>query len=478
MTKPKSYYLNRPEFRLFSEREVYRLHLSALELLERTGVEVYEDECLSLLQKAGCCVEGKRVYIPSRLVKKALNSVPERAAIRDRDGKEGMCLEGSQPYFGTGSDCPNTLDIETGERRPSGLKDVASLARLTDYLPNLDFVMSMAWPNDKPSATADVHEFVAMVTNTRKPIVFTAFSLKNLQAIHRICSIVAGGEEQFRRSPFVVHYSEPTSPLRHTTEAAQKLLFCADKGIPIVYAPAPMSGTTGPATLAGAIVLANAEILSGLVMQQLRSPGAPFVYGAFATIMDMATMVFSYGAPELPLMSAALAEMAHYYRLPAWSQACCTDAKVIDQQAAAEYMNSALMAGLAGANLIHDCGYLESGLTSSHESIVLGDEVIGMVKRTLRGIRINRETIGLDVIEEQGPGGCFLTTEHTLKHFREEFWFPRFFDRERWTKWEESGSRTVLEKLNQEAKRILEEHTPDPIATDKKSQIDQVLETL
>jgi len=471
-------FLDRPRLRILSEQEVYELHLATLEVLEKTGVEVYDDEALSVLRKAGCFVHGTRVCIPPYLVKRALNSVPERAAIRDRNGRSAMFLEDSRSYYGTGSDCPTTLDIETGERRPSLLSDVASLARLADYTRNIDFVMSMAFPSDVPAATPTVHEFAAMVNNTTKPIVFTAFSLKSLKAIHQICSIVASGEEAFRQNPFVVHYAEPTSPLMHTKEAAEKLLFCADKGIPIVYAPAPMSGATAPSTLAGTIVVANAECLSGLVMQQLRAPGAAFVYGAFITIMDMSSTVFSYGAPELALMSAALAEMAHFYRLPSWSQACCTDAKVVDQQAAAEYMSSALLAGLAGSNLIHDCGYLESGMTSSHESILLADEIVGLVRRILGGIEVNEETIALDVVAEVGPGGSFLTTEHTLSHFRDEFWFPRFFDRERYGKWQELGSRTVLEKLNKEAKRILDEHVPEPLAETKRSEIDEILERL
>lgn len=464
--------------RVLSDEEIYELHLATLELLERTGVEVYEEEGLDLLKKAGCLADGVRVFIPSRLVKKALGTVPERAAIRGRDGQKGMLLEDSRRYYGTGSDCPTTIDLNTGERRNSQLQDVATLAKVADYCPNINFVMSMALANDMPAHTADVHEFVTMVNNTSKPLVFTAFSLNSLQAIHRICAIATGGEDEFRHNPFVVHYSEPTTPLRHTHEAVEKLLFCAEKGIPIVYAPAPMSGSTAPATLAGTIVIGNAEILSGLVIQQLKSPGAPFVYGAFITIMDMSTTVFSYGAPELPLMSAAMAEMAHFYRLPAWSQACCTDSKIVDQQAAAEYTNSALMAGLIGSNLIHDCGYLESGMTSSHESILLADEVIGMVRRTLRGINVDAETIGLPVIEETGPGGCFLTTDHTLKHFKDEFWFPRRFDRERHANWKADGSRSLLEKLNAEAKRVVEEHVPLPLAAEKRCNIEKIVDQL
>jgi len=177
-------------------------------------------------------------------------------------------------------------------------------------------------------------------------------------------------------------------------------------------------------------------------------------------------------------MSAALAEMAHHYGLPAWGTACSTDAKVVDQQTAAEYMSSSLIAGLAGANLIHDSGYLESGATSSHESIVLANEVHGYVRRILRGLRVDSEAIALDVIAEEGPGGTFLASEHTLNHFAGELWFPRLFDRDRHPGWQAAGSRTLLDKLNQEANRILEEHTPEPLADEKRSKIDEILKGL
>ena len=478
MSKAGDYLPNRPGFRVLSERQIHELHLSALELLETTGVEIDEEEALSLLREAGCSVRDKRVRIPSQLVRRALDSAPERAAIRDRNGANGMLLEDGRSYYGTGSDCLNTLDVKTGERRDTVWDDVASLAKLTDFLPNLDFVMSMGLASDRPEETADVHNFAAMVTNTTKPIVFTAFSLRSLEVIHEICCAVAGGEDEFRRRPFAVHYSEPLSPLTHTREAVEKVLFCAKKAIPLVYVPGPMAGATAPVTLAGAVTLASAECLSGLVVHQLRRPGAPFVYGGLPALMDMRTSIFAYGAPEIPLMSAALAEMAHHYGLPAWGTACCTDAKVVDQQTAAEYMSSSLIAGLAGANLIHDSGYLESGATSSHESIVLANEVHGYVRRILRGIRVDSETIALDVIAEEGPGGTFLASEHTLNHFAGELWFPRLFDRERHPGWQAAGSRTLLDRLNQEANRILEEHTPEPLADEKRSKIDEILERL
>lgn len=467
---------DRPLFRVLSEEKMYELHLATLEVLEKTGVEIYHNEAVALLKEAGCFVQDPhRVRIPSHLVRQAIDTAPERIAIRDRDGDSAMFLEGHNVYFGTGSDCPNIIDLETHRRRPSGLQDVADLAKVTDAAAEIDFVMSMALAQDKPARTADVHQFVAMANNTTKPIVFTAFSLESLRTIHEICAVIAGDEETFRRVPFVVHYSEPTSPLRHTKEATEKLLYCAEHRIPIVYTSGIMAGSSSPSTLAGTIVQANAEGLSGLVVSQLKQPGAPFVYGAFITIMDMHSALFSYGAPELHLMSAAMADLAHFYRLPAWSQAGITDAKILDLQGAVESTASCLMAALSGANLVHDIGYLESGLTSSFESILLCDEIVGLTRRILRGIDVTQDSLAVDIIDRVGPGGSFLPEQHTLTHFRNQFWFPERFDRNRFDKWNSLGGKPLFEKLNEEAKQILREHHPERIPSDQMAEIQRIV---
>ena len=170
MVNASRHYPDRPEFRVLSRQSEYQLHLATLEVLEKTGVDVHGEEALDILREADCLVRDKRVRIPSKLVKQALASVPERLAIRNRNGMPAMYLEDHRPYYGTGSDCPFTLDIETSERRSSLIRDVASLTKLIDGLPNLDFVMSMAIPNDVPSDLLDVHEFVAMVSNTTNPL--------------------------------------------------------------------------------------------------------------------------------------------------------------------------------------------------------------------------------------------------------------------------------------------------------------------
>jgi len=286
---------------------------------------------------------------------------------------------------------------------------------------------------------------------------------------------VRGSAENFRRNPFIIHYSEPTTPLKHTQEPLQKLLFCAEKGIPIVYVSAPVTGGTAPVTIAGALALSNAEFLSGLVIAQLKHKGAPIIYGGLAGPLDMHTTVNLYAGPEVYLNHIAIKEMASYYGLPDFNTGGCTDAKILDQQAAIESTFSLLQAGLAGSSLLHDVGYMESGLTASWESIVMADEIIDEIKHFLKGIKVNKETLAVDVIDKVGPGGNFLAEEHTLKHFK-EVWYPKLINRDIYENWVRDGSKPLGKVLNEKVKWILENHKPEPLSKGVKGKIKEILE--
>lgn len=465
-----------PQFKMLSDEQIYEIHLATLEVLERTGVEVFDEEGVDLLASAGSHVEGKaRVRIPSYLVEDALKSAPKRVTLASRDGRRKVLLEGTKVYFGTGSDCPHILDSFTGERRLSTKEDVEKAALICDSLPNIDFFMSLGLVSDVPGAVSDRHQFQAMLLNTTKPIIFTAHDETGMADIIEMAAVAVGGREQLRGNPCIGLYAEPSTPLQHSKAAVRKLLLAAQEGIPVVYTPCPLAGGTAPATLAGTLVMDNAEVLSGLVMSQLRQKGAPFILGGVVTVMDMKTAIIAYGAPELHMLSAALAEIAHYYRLPMFSTAGCSDAKVMDQQAAIESAFSCLMAALSGANLVHDVGYLESALTGSYEMLVMTNEVIAMVKRIMRGIEVNEESLALDVIDKVGPGGNFLLEEHTLHHFRKEQWHPELMDRNNYEKWRQAGGKTLGQRTTEKVKRILAEYHPEPLSPEKLKQIDAII---
>jgi trimethylamine--corrinoid protein Co-methyltransferase len=451
--------------RILSDDQLRQIHAASLKILDRTGVRVCDGEALDLLRGAGCSVsDGDVVRIPASVVEEAVDRAPSGVVLHDRSGDARLLLEGPRSYFGTGSDLPNTLDLESGERRLSLLSDVADTARLADALPNLDFVMSMALPSDVPRQSSDRHSFLAMVMNTSKPIVFTAWDESGLADIIAMAETVAGGAEALVKHPFLVAYLEPTSPLLHTQTALRKMLMMADKGLPFVYAPGPVEGATAPVTPAGSLAMANAEALSGLAIAQLRRPGAPVIYGSGSGPLDMRTTVATYMSPEFMLHCTGIAELAHrLYKLPVWGFAGCSDSNAADMQAGIDSAMWILWTALSGANLVHDVGYIESGMTCSYEMIVVCDEVIGFARRLLGGIEISPETLALDVVDEVGPGGEYVSTDHTFRHFR-ECWYPRVFNRMGHQSWVDAGRPSAVDTARELARTAIAEHRPEALS--------------
>ncbi len=460
------------------EDQIKQIHRATLEALERTGVDVFEEESLSLLKEAGADVEGNRVRIPAWLVEQAIKWAPSKITLADRNGNRKLYLEGNNSYFGTGSDTPYVLDPYTGEHRLTIKEDVCNAAKIVDYLENIDFTMSMGLVSDCPTKTSDLHQLEAQLLNTTKPVIFTIHTKENLLAAIEIASIIADGEDKLRRAPFIALYTEPSSPLMHSKESLEKLLTCCEKGVPVVYTVGMMAGATAPITDAAVIVSANCELLSGLVIGQLKKKGAPMIYGGMVTNMDMAAGTFLYGAPELYLRQAVLHELANYYQIPHFGVGGCSDSSTFDQQAGWDNAFSLLAASLCGVNLIHDVGYLGQGLVASWESLVMCDEGIGLIKRFMRGIEVNEETLALEEIDKVGPGGHYLQTEHTLKHFKDELWVPKLMNRKSFEVWKLEGKQTYGEKVNKKVREIIETHKPEQISPDKVEKIQSIIKKL
>jgi trimethylamine---corrinoid protein Co-methyltransferase len=429
-----------------------------------------------MLQEAGAFIsDGNLVKFPARLVEEAIASVPSRIVLCDRDGEPAVFLEGTSTYFGTGSDCLNLLDPETGERRNFARADIVDSYRLCDALPNIHFVMSNGIPADiDPALTYDV-QLALMLEYTVKPLVFVTNDKASCQRAIDMAAAVAGGYEALTEQQHILLYTEPSSPLKQSETAVDKLLLMAEHELPVVHSPGPLMGGTAPITMASGLAMSLAEILSGLVVHQWQRPGAPFVFGAGLHHMDMGSAQISYGSPEFQLTKTAIAELGRWYGMPTWGYAGCSDAKVLDEQAAVEAMLSVLMARFSGANLVHDAGYMESGLTLSYEMIVLTDELISMTEHVMKGIEISDDTLMLDELHRVGPGGHFLDTKQTLKRFR-DFWFPGLLDRKRWEQWVATGAMTMGQRLNARVKEILREYRPKPLAQAKKQKILEILE--
>jgi trimethylamine--corrinoid protein Co-methyltransferase len=450
-----------------------RLHNASLEILARTGARLYDQGAIDLLKQAGASVEdGNRVRIPSGLVEKAFSTAPKRVTLYDRNGHNALMIEEGNCFYGPGSDCLNVVDHRTGERRKAILQDVIDGMVVCDALTNIDFVMSMFLPSDIDPMASDRYQMEAMLTHTTKPIVFVTNEFSGCVDAVQMAEIVAGGAEALKRRPLAACYINVTTGLRHNEDALQKLLFLAEKGLPALYIPVVTGGISGPVTMAGGMALVNAGMLVGLVLSQLKREGAPFIVpGWGGGSLDLRTMV----APYCPPNTRGLAHgLAHYYHLPMFGLGGCSESKLVDQQAAAEAALTLMAETLGGANLIHDLGYLESGLTGSLAQLVICDEMVGWLEHMMAPLEISDETLALDLIDEIGPDGQFLDSEHTMAHYRER-WYPDVFERGNYDQWQAKGGTSLAQRAMERVEKILSQHQPESLPADVAQAIEAVV---
>ncbi len=453
-----------PRLQVLNEDQVEAIYFAALRVLYETGVRVYEKEGVDLAHSGGAIVEdttedSSLVKIPPWMVDKARATLPRKVVVTGPDRQYRMELYKNQIYFGAGSDTPFTLDPYTGKRRRAIYQDVKNFAKLAQALPNIDFHMSLGIVQDRAVGTYDRWQYLAMLEGTNKPINVTAVDLEGVRDQLEMAHIRLGGKEEWKKGPAFSLYIEPVSPLSHSEEVVQKLLFACDNDIPFVYTPCPLAGATAPTTLAGLLVQALTESLFGIVISQLRKPGAPMIIGGLMSNMDMRTTVYCYGSPEMALLSAGYTDITKWLGVPEYETAGCSDVKIFDEQATMEAAINIATAGLIGGNMIHDVGYIEQGLTSSMEMMVASDEIIDMVKRILRGIPVNDKTMALDVMADIGAGGHFLEHDHTFDRFKTEIWRPRLINRQNWEDWNAGGSKRYGERVRERVIQILETET-------------------
>lgn len=468
-----------PHFQVLSENQKEKLYNGMVRTLQYTGANVHHEGARELFEKAGCKIDGVRVYFPPEVILNALSTVPPVTEVFPWNGDESkkISIEKDRSYFGPGPTPVNFIDPETMERRPYLRKDASTVARVCDALPNMGYVQSLGSISDVTNGLADVYEFADMVRNTTTPIMSWSFSRGGCRDIHRIAIAMAGGEEEFKQRPNYIFYGEPISPLVSDYHAIDKCMYCAENRIPQVYSPCAIGGGTVPATHAGQLVVALSESMVGVIASQLISPGTSIIIGGVQSILDMRYSIYSYGAPELSLLSAAHTELVHYCGLPMYSQSGCTDTKKMDMQSAMEAALSINSAMMSGANFVHDNGYTESGLTGDIFQTVMDDELIAMARIVESGIEVNEETMAVDVINNVGPGGHYLYEDHTMKWFRKH-WQPTLMDRNSYESWQESGEKTMKDRVIEKTRDLIKNYEGPKNSVPEKAnqQIEKILE--
>lgn len=471
---PNAHQPSSVHFQRLSGEQCGRLYAACLQILERTGVRLFDDDALTLLKKAGVSsIDGNRVRVPSRFVEWALTTAPKQFTLFDRAGKPVMPVGGQATFFGPGSDCLHIWDHRTGERRLPVLQDVVEAALLVDALPNIDFAMSMFLPADVPQAVLDRYQMEAMLNYTSKPIIFVTPDFAGCVDAVQMAEAVVGGPGALERRPTVACYINVTTGLLHNQEAIQKLLYLAGKGLPATYIPSTQGGVTAPVTPAAALVVAQAGALVGLVLSQLKREGAPFIMpGWGGNMLDMRTTVQPYADPDKRSLAI---DLVHHLGLPMFSLAGCSDSKTVDQQAGIEAALTLMTDILGGGHIVHDLGYLESGLTGSLVQLAICSEILDWLDHYVRDVEINDETLALDLIDKMGPDGYYLDGDHTYRHFRER-WYPRLFDRDNYDGWQQGGARTLAERAADRVDAILEGHKPEPLPQDVAGRVRSIVE--
>ena len=454
-------------------QECDRIHIGTLEILERTGVDVHDENARQILVAGGASADGIRIRIPEYMVNRALSLAPRRLTLYDRNKKPAIRAWGYNTYYGGGSDCLTVLDHRTGKRREPVREDVVAAAKVMDYLPEIDFVMSLFLPKDVDQRIYDRYQMEVMLNHTTKPIVFVSPDFEGCVAAVEMCEAVAGSPVAFQRYPFATCYINVTSGLVANEEALQKCIYLAEKGLPQLWIPLNAGGVNSPATTAGCMASMNAGILLGVVLSQLVREGAPIaVPGWNGGPYNLKTMVGNYVLAD---EQGVLTSMGKYYDLPVFGLGGATDAKVLDHQTGMECTISLMTALLHGANIVHDVGFMDSGLQGSLQLQVMANETIGFLRAATRGVVVDDETLALDTIDEVGPTGSFLQHPHTMRHYKEPF-YSKLFDKGPYSLWEKNGRLTLEEKAAKVVDEILENHTVDSLPQDVQEKIKAIVE--
>ncbi len=452
-------------YKVLSEKEISRIHEASVRVLENVGFEMHYQPALELFEDNGAQVDYdlRRVYLPRDLVSRCIKQAPSEFVFYGREPGKDIIVGGKRVHFGTGGLALYVLDLDR-QKRQGTLKDIAELARLADQLEYLDFFIIPVYPHDINIDFVNLNSKYQAMLNTGKPVMGGIFSKQGLESMVEVASIIAGGLENLRRRPFIGFIASITSPLKISSDQAEYIMDVSRYGLPLATSTAPAAGATSPVTLAGTLVQQNAEALLGVIFSQLVNPGTPVLYSAVPVTMDMRTMSFLMGSIESGLMNAATTQMAHYYRLPCYITVGTTDSKLPDAQAAHESATTAMLAALAGGNFIHEAfGMLDGALTVSYAQYVIDNDIVGSCLRTLRGIEVTDDTLAYDVIKKVGPGGNYLSEEHTIRYMRTESYYPRASDRQQYQRWIDAGSKdswkraeeVVFEILNSPRREII-----------------------
>lgn len=459
---------------VLSPGDAERIHALSLQILSETGIIVHYPPARELLRRHHAAVDGasERVRIPPDLVVQALASAPRQVTVfahADAGCDCGLRLAGPQ-YARTPTGLNWIVDHGVPTRRPVTAEDAVRWTRLIQALPHIHFAGSLTDQQGAPTS-AEVRCLARMLDHTDKPLMFSAVSGEGMRWLGRLCEVVQSPE----RRPRLMVLSSVNSPLVYGWGQCEAALVSAEVGIPVCINSSAVAGVTGPVTLAGNVVQMAAEMLAALTIVQLHRPGAPLVWAAHPMAMDMKTGMASISVGEVGLMSAACVELGRHYGLPTAANGVCTDACTPDPMATLEKWACGYLPFLAGANVNAGAGSLACVGTVSLEQLVLDDDLYGHFFRHARGLEVTEEALAADVIARVGPASAFLMEDHTLAHFRSEYYYSSLANRLNAPAWEAAGARDAAERAAARVRHLLDAPAQPRLTEEQSREVQHLL---
>ena len=466
---------DQPRLRVLSPERAQAIHEASLQVLKHVGYHMPVAEARELLAAAGARVVGERVYVPEKLVEQALQTL-RPVTLYNRLGDPVLPLAEGRVTFGALADTVFVRDPYTCSNRPYHKADQAWFTTLLDALPNIDYVQCVGQAVDVPSTMQTQEAVLQTVRHTTKPIWALPYDRRGLLDVLDCLEIVAGGRAKLREKPFMICVSVPAAPLYGTPENIEVLLTCAETETPVITYSCPALGGNSPCSVAGALVLCNADWLANVVIHQLKRPGAPLCTAGFTMqVMDMRSTLWSYCAPETFLAYAAVTDLAHWYGMPAWGLELCTDSPQLDAQAGAEMTSECIFAFLSGVEMVHNAGIIGAGKLCAAEGVVLADEIIGYTRTMLTLPEFEDDHLSemVNLIAEASPMGEYIEHPHTLKHFR-NMWYPQLFDRSMFDPMRKEQDADLVQRLNARARHLIETHSPSPLPDETLADLERL----
>ena len=467
----------RPRFQILSHALLAQILDEAFQLLVDPGVRVHNAEALTLLGDAGAEIDRAQqiAHIPEALARRSLDSAPREFTLYNLDGRPAVIYGGDHVQFDPGSAAISILDSRTQDQRPPVTADLIRLVQLVETLPHLDAQSTALVCSDVVEEIGDLYRLYLALHFMRKPIITGAFRKDTWWTMREMLVAAAGGERELAEKPLAVFDVCPSPPLLWSDLTCQNMIDCAHAGIPSELVSMPLAGATAPVTLAAAVVQHTAECLSGITICQLAKTGAPIVWGGSPSVFDMRQGTTPMGDVGTWIIDCAYVQVGKTLGLPTHAYLGMSDSKIVDAQAGLESAGGAILAALAGVNMVSGAGMLDFESCQSFEKLVVDAEIIGMARRLIRGIEVRDDPIALDLIRGLGHRADYLALPHTAKWFQREFYIPsEIIDRGSLDAWEKKGAPSTLDRARARVDVLVSKYEPAPVPGELRTELRRI----